>query len=75
MWFYSPLQLFGEYTEVVYNTYTMATQDSPDKYASAFGPVALGLGHIYQANPEWSWYNYYLHHNIYRVVISLNRDR
>ena len=22
--------------------------------------AALGLGHIYQANPEWPWYNYYL---------------
>ena len=22
-------------------------------------PAALGLGHIYQANPSWPWYNYY----------------
>ena len=27
-----PLLLFGEYTEVVYITYTMATQDSSDIY-------------------------------------------
>ena len=33
--------------EVVYITYTMATRDSPDIYARA-----LGLGHIYQANPS-----------------------
>ena len=25
-----------------------------------FGPAALGLGHIYQANPSWPWYNYYI---------------
>jgi len=42
--------------EVVYITYTMATRDSPDIYARA-----LGLGHIYQANPSWPWYNYYKH--------------
>jgi len=22
-------------------------------------PAALRLGHIYQANPSWPWYNYY----------------
>ena len=46
--------------EVVYITYTMATRDSPDIYARALGPVALGLGHIYQANPSWPCYNYYI---------------
>ena len=56
-----PLLLFGEYTEVVYITYTMATWDSPDIYARALGPVALGLGHINQANPLWPWYNYYMY--------------
>ena len=40
----------------------MATQDSPDIYARALGPAALGLEHIYQANPSWPWYNYYLSH-------------
>ena len=29
----------------------MATQDLPDIYTHA-------LGHIYQANPLWPWYNY-----------------
>ena len=24
------------------------------------GPTALGLGHIYQANPSCPWYNYYI---------------
>ena len=43
---------FGEHAEVVYITYTMATRDSPDINARA-----LGLGHIYQANPSWPWYN------------------
>ena len=41
-------------------TYTMATRDSPDTYARTLGPAALGLGHIYQANPSWQWYNYYI---------------
>ena len=27
-------------------------------------PVALGLGHIYQANPSWPWYKYYIHNMI-----------
>jgi len=30
----------------------MATRDLADLYALALGPVALRLGHIYQANPE-----------------------
>ena len=46
--------------EVVYITYTMATRDSPDIYALARGPQARGRGHIYQANPSWPWYNYYI---------------
>jgi len=29
----------------------MGIQDFPDIYALALGPVALGLGHIYQAIP------------------------
>jgi len=33
-----PLLLFGEYTDVVYITYTMATRDLPDIYARALGP-------------------------------------
>jgi len=44
------------YTEVVYITYTMSTRDLPDIYALARGPRA----YIYQANPEWPWYNYYI---------------
>ena len=43
--------LKGEYTRVVYITYTMATRDLPDIYSQVQGPAALGLGHIYQANP------------------------
>ena len=50
-----PLLHFGECTEVVYITYTMTTQDSLDIYA-----LARGRGHIYQANPLWPWYNYYM---------------
>jgi len=26
------------------------------------GPAALGLGHIYQANPSWPWYDYYINY-------------
>ena len=40
-----PLLLFGEFSEVVYITYTMATRDLPDIYALARGP---------------QWYNYYI---------------
>jgi len=39
----------------------MATRDLPDICARALGPAALGLGHIYQANPSWPWYNYHIH--------------
>ena len=43
-----------------YISYTMGTRDFPDVYARALGPAALGLGHIYQANPSCPWYNYYI---------------
>ena len=39
----------------------MAAYDLPDIYARALGPEALGLGHIYQANPSWLCYNYVIH--------------
>ena len=32
-------------------TYNMGTWNLPDIYARALWPAALGLGHIYQANP------------------------
>jgi len=38
----------------------MGNQDFPDIYALALGPVALGLGYIYQANPSYPCYNYYI---------------
>ena len=50
----------------------MVTRDLPDIYARAPGPVALGLGHMYQANPSWPWYNYYIQYTdnkYYRHVI------
>ena len=37
----------------------MGTWNLPDIYAQARGPAALGLGHIYQANPSCPCYNYY----------------
>ena len=48
------------YTQVVYITYNMGNQDLPDIYADALGPAALGLGHIYQANPSCPCYNLYI---------------
>ena len=39
----------------------MGNRDLPDVYAHALGPVALGLGHIYQANPSCPCYNYYIY--------------
>ena len=48
------------YTQVVYITYNMGNRDFPDIYAHALGPVALGLGHIYQANPSCPCYNLYI---------------
>ena len=50
---------FYRVPEMVYITYNMGTWDLPDIYARALGPVALGLGHIYQANPSCPCYNYY----------------
>ena len=38
----------------------MGNRDLPDIYAHALGPAALGLGHIYQANPSCPCYNYYI---------------
>ena len=38
-------------------SYNMSKRDLPDIYARALGPAALGLGHIYQANPECPCYN------------------
>ena len=48
------------YTQVVYITYNMGNRDLPDIYAHALGPAALGLGHIYQANPSCPCYNLYI---------------
>ena len=38
----------------------MDTWDLSDIYAHALGPVALVLGHIYQANPSCPCYNFYI---------------
>jgi len=38
----------------------MGNRDLPDIYALTLRPVALGLGHIYQANPSCPCYNYYI---------------
>ena len=32
-----------------YISYNVGTRDFPDIYARTLGPVALGLGHIYQS--------------------------
>ena len=40
--------------------YNMGNRDLPDIYAHALGPTALGLGHIYQANPSCPCYNLYI---------------
>ena len=48
------------YTQVVYITYNMGNRDLPDIYAHTLGPAALGLGHIYQANPSCPCYNLYI---------------
>ena len=39
----------------------MGTRDFSDIFAHTLGPAALGLGHIYQANPYCLCYNYYVH--------------
>ena len=44
-----------------YISYNMGTWDFPDKYARALEPAALGLGHIYQANPSCPCYNHYVY--------------
>ena len=49
------------YTQVVYISYNMGNRDLPDIYAHALGPAALGLGHIYQANPSCPCYNLYIY--------------
>jgi len=49
------------HTQVVYITYNMGNQDLPDINAHALGPSALGLGHIYQANPSCPCYNLYIY--------------
>jgi len=36
----------------------LGKRDLPDIYALALGPVALGLGHIYQVNTSCPCYNY-----------------
>ena len=57
--FNSGLKIFFDlsdetYTLVVYITYNIGKRDLLDIYAHALelGPAALGLGHIYQANPS-----------------------
>ena len=63
------------YTQVVYITYNMGNRDLPDIYAHILGPAALGLGHIYQANPScpYACYNLYIHIYIYiYIYISYN---
>ena len=52
-----------------YISYNMGTRDFPDIYARALGPAALGLGHIYQANPSCPWYNYYIYTYISHVGV------
>ena len=47
---------------MVFVTYNIGTRDLPDIYAHTLRPVALGLGHIYQANPLCPCYNYYIYH-------------
>ena len=48
--------------KVIHNTCNMAIRDLPDMYAlspQACSPQASGI-HMYQANPPWSCYNYYI---------------
>ena len=54
-----------------YISYNMGTRDFPDIYARALGPAALGLGHIYQANPSCPWYNYYIYKTKY-VLLTIS---
>ena len=53
--------------EVEYISYNVGTRDLPDIYARA-----LGLGHIYQANPLCPCYNYYIY--IYIYIYMLNKN-
>jgi len=46
---------------VEYIAYNMGNRDLPDIYAIALGPAALRLGYIYQANPSFPCYNYYIY--------------
>ena len=48
-----------------YISYNMGTRDFPDIYARA-----LGLGHIYQANPSCPWYNYYIYISLLVVSVA-----
>ena len=48
-----------------YISYNVGTQDFPDIYVRA-----LGLGHIYQANPSCPCYNYYIY-IIYIIYIYI----
>ena len=58
---------------VVYITYNMGNRDLPDVYAHALGPAALGLGHIYQANPSCPCYNYYIYRSLENFRLDLFR--
>ena len=53
--------------EVEYISYDVGTRDFPDIHAHALGPAALGLEHIYQANPSCPCYNYYIYIYIYII--------
>jgi len=59
--------------KVVYITYTM---DLPYIYALAHEiyALALGLGHIYQANPSWLWYNYYIYSTAVLTTVSATQS-
>ena len=65
------------YTQLVYITYNMGNRDLPDIYAHALGPAALGLGHIYQANPSCPCYNFiYIYIYVsYNTVVLYSRDQ
>jgi len=49
----------------------MGKKDLSDIYALALGPAAVGLGHIYQANPSCPCYNYYLCSHVINAIIRL----
>ena len=58
-----------------YISYNMGKRDLPDIYARALGPAALGLGHIYQANPSCPCYNYYIYVCIYMYMYVVYKPR